>query len=90
MSCQSYSNILVKLRQPAILEPDNTGKSYIPQKKALDIVTTVDVEFIIVFTKGLKQVPMKLHSCCYCEISNELPIYPTARDFSYTLNALVT
>ena len=86
MFYQSYSRILVKLRQPAILEPDDIGKSYITQKKALN----VDVESIIVFTKGLKQVPMKLHSCCYCEISNELPIYPTARDFSYTLNALVT
>ena len=73
-----------------ISRPVELGKSFIPQKKALNIGTTVDVESIIVFTKGLKQVPMKLHSCCYCEISNELPIYPTARDFSYTLNALVT
>ena len=31
-----YSNILVKLRQPAIFEPDDIGKSYIPQKKALN------------------------------------------------------
>ena len=34
MFYQSYSRILVKLRQPAILEPDDIGKSYIPQKKA--------------------------------------------------------
>ena len=34
MSYWSYSNILVKLRQPAIFEPDDIGKSYIPQKKA--------------------------------------------------------
>ena len=32
----SYSGILVKLRQPAILEPDDIGKSYLPQKKALN------------------------------------------------------
>ena len=33
---QSYSRILVELRQPAISEPDNIVKSYIPQKKALN------------------------------------------------------
>ena len=33
MFYQSYSRILIKLRQPAILEPDDIGKSYIPQKK---------------------------------------------------------
>ena len=32
----SYSNMLVKLRQPAIFEPDDIGKSHIPQKKALN------------------------------------------------------
>ena len=34
MFYQSYSRILARLRQPAILEPDDIGKSYIPQKKA--------------------------------------------------------
>ena len=29
MFYQSYSNILIKLRQPAIFEPDDIGKSYI-------------------------------------------------------------
>ena len=36
MFYQSYSNILIKLRQPAIFEPDDIGKSYIPQKKAMN------------------------------------------------------
>ena len=35
MFYQSYSRILVKLRQPAILEPDDVRKSYISQKKGL-------------------------------------------------------
>ena len=36
MFYQSYSNILIKLRQPTIFETDNVGKSYMPQKKALN------------------------------------------------------
>ena len=36
MFYQSYSRIPIKLRQPAILEPDDMGKSYLPQKKALN------------------------------------------------------
>ena len=32
----SYSNILFKLRQPAIFEQDDVRKSYIPQKEALN------------------------------------------------------
>ena len=32
----SYSRIPIKLRQPAILEPDDIGKSYLPQRKALN------------------------------------------------------
>ena len=36
MFYQSYSNILIKLRQPAIFETDDVGKSYISQKKALN------------------------------------------------------
>ena len=31
---KSYSNILIKLRQPVSFEPDDLGKSYIPQKRA--------------------------------------------------------
>ena len=33
MFYQSYSNILIKLRQTAIFEPDDIWKSYILQKK---------------------------------------------------------
>ena len=33
MFYQSYSNILLRLRQPAIFEPDDIGKSYIPKRK---------------------------------------------------------
>ena len=36
MFYQSYSRIHIKLRQPAIFETDGIGKSYIPQKKALN------------------------------------------------------
>ena len=36
MFSQSSSNILVKFRQPAIFEPDDIGKSCIPQKKSLN------------------------------------------------------
>ena len=37
MFYHSYSNILVKFRQPTIFEPDHIGKSYyLPQKKALN------------------------------------------------------
>ena len=36
MFCQSYSNILIKLIQTVIFEPDDIGKTYIPQKKALN------------------------------------------------------
>ena len=41
MFYQSYSNILIKLRKPAIFEPDEVGKSYIPQKKAQNIWLTL-------------------------------------------------
>ena len=41
MFYQSYSTIFAKLRQHAIFEPDNIGKSYIPQKKALRINTFI-------------------------------------------------
>ena len=34
---QSYSNTLIKLRQPFIFEPDDIRKSYLPQKKAQNI-----------------------------------------------------
>ena len=37
----SYSNILIKLRQPFIFEPDEIGKSYTPQKKAQNIWPTI-------------------------------------------------
>ena len=36
MLYQSYSNILIKHRQSANFEPDDIGKSYVPQKKALN------------------------------------------------------
>ena len=49
MFYQSYSNILVKLRQPAIFEPDDIGKSYIPQKKALNRVTGLAIHFGLSF-----------------------------------------
>ena len=45
MFYQSYSNILIKLRQPAIFEPDDIWKSYIPQKKALNRVTGLAIHF---------------------------------------------
>ena len=41
MFYQSYSNILIKLRQPAIFEPDDLGKSYLPQMKAQNIWPTL-------------------------------------------------
>ena len=41
MFYQSYSNILIKLRQPATFEPDNIRKSYISQKKAQRIWPTM-------------------------------------------------
>ena len=34
MFYKSYTRILIKLRQPAILEPDDIGKTYKPPKKA--------------------------------------------------------
>ena len=37
MFYQSYSNILIKLRQPAIFEPDDIRKKYIPKNKAQNI-----------------------------------------------------
>ena len=55
MFYQSYSNILIKLRQPAIYEPDDIGKSYVPQKKALnsflDIYSAfwIRTDFLVVY-----------------------------------------
>ena len=45
MFYQLYSNILVRLRQPAIFEPDNIEKSYIPKKKALNRGTGLAICF---------------------------------------------
>ena len=42
MFYQSYSRIPVKLRQRTIFEPDDIGKSYIPQKKALNRLSKFD------------------------------------------------
>ena len=36
MFYQSYSNILIKLGQPAVFEPDDIFESCIPLKKALN------------------------------------------------------
>ena len=41
MSYQSYSRILAKLRQSAVLDPGDIGKSDIPQKKALNRGTLI-------------------------------------------------
>ena len=49
MFYQSYSKILFKLRQPAISEPDNTWKSYLPQKKVLNRGTWFAVYFGLSF-----------------------------------------
>ena len=49
MLYQSYSNILIKLRQPAIFEPDDIGKSYIPQNKALNRGTGLFICFGLSF-----------------------------------------
>ena len=49
MFYQSYSRIPVKLRQPTILEPDDIGKSYLPQKKALNRGTGLAICFGLSF-----------------------------------------
>ena len=49
MFYQSYSNILTELRQPAIFEPIDIGKSYIPQKKALNRGTGLVICFGLSF-----------------------------------------
>ena len=36
MFYQSYSNILIKLRQPAVFEPNDVRRSNIPKKKDLN------------------------------------------------------
>ena len=41
MFYQSYSNILIKLRQPTIFEPDDIGNGYKPQKKVQNIWPTL-------------------------------------------------
>ena len=59
---QSYSKIFVKLRQPAIFEPDDIRRSCIPQKKAQNRGTGLVICFALSY---------EVSNCFLCHLAQK-------------------